>query len=302
MATVTTHFAIPGPVPFVDVELSRDNEQFIDLHRIRLIAEGSAHAASALACVDTFLTTVSTAAMSSDPHLEEEARALLQQFSEPRETRLGLARKGFNGHGGADDIGARIWRSLTTDLPALLHVGVLKYLEELPLFIEGIDRDLTSDITTRIIFGPLADFTAEMLARYPQFSAGGHSTVTIDRQVWDPTACTWATRRVTLPVADGDPVLLIPRRWVSKHLLVSSGRFHGTTLLSYVQEEQASISPDGEVVIPSKESLRRRAELRRGRRTNIEVTLRAHEAGADLLRLFRHFVADRLSGSVDFAA
>ncbi|MCZ4657418.1 hypothetical protein O4090_15815 [Dietzia kunjamensis] len=302
MAAVTTHFAIPDPVPFVDVELSRDNEQFIDLHRIRLVSENSVHLDSALACVDTFLTTISTAAMSGVPRLEDQARELLQQFSEPRETRLGLARKGFNGHGGADDIGARIWRSFTTDLYALLQVGVLKYLEELPLFIEGIDRDLTSDITTRIVFGPLADFTAEMLATYPQFSAGGHSTVTIDRQVWDATACMWTTRRMTLPAADGKPILLVPRSWVSKRLLMSSRRFHGTTLLSYVQEEQASISPSGKVVHPSKVSLRRRPDLRRGRRTNIEVTLRAHEAGADLLRLFHLFVEEQLGASGDLAA
>lgn len=302
MAAVTIHFAIPDSVPFVDVELSRDNEQFIDLHRIRLVSENSVHLDSALACVDTFLTTISTAAMSGVPRLEDQARELLQQFSEPRETRLGLARKGFNGHGGADDIGARIWRSFTTDLHALLQVGVLKYLEELPLFIEGIDRDLTSDITTRIVFGPLADFTAEMLATYPQFSAGGHSTVTIDRQVWDATACMWTTRRMTLPAADGKPILLVPRSWVSKRLLMSSRRFHGTTLLSYVQEEQASISPSGKVVHPSKVSLRRRPDLRRGRRTNIEVTLRAHEAGADLLRLFHLFVEEQLGASGDLAA
>lgn len=302
MATVTTHFAIPGPVPFVDVELSRDNEQFIDLHRIRLASGSSAHLDSALACVDTFLTTVSTAAMSGVPRLEEEARELLQQFSEPRETRLGLARKGFNGHGGADDIGARVWRSLTTDLKALLHVGVLKYLEELPLFIEGIDRDLTSDITTRIIFGPLADFTAEMLVRYPQFSAGGHRTVTIDRQVWDATACIWTTRRMTLPAANGKPVLLVPKAWVSKRLLMSPRRFHGTTLLSYVQEEHASISLGGKIVHPSKVSLRKRPDLRRGRRTNLEVTLRAHEAGTDLLRLFHIFVEEQLGDSGDLAA
>lgn len=302
MATVTTHFAIPGPVPFVDVELSRDNEQFIDLHRIRLLSDASTHVASALACVDTFLTTVGTAAMSGDPRFEEEARELLQQFSEPRETRLGLAREGFNGHGGADDIGARIWRSLTTDLQALLRVGVLRYLEELPLFIDGIDRDLTSDITTRIIFGSLADFTAEMLAQYPQFSAGGHSTVTVDRQVWDTTACTWTTRRIMLPAANGMPILLVPKAWVSKRLLMSSRRFHGTSLLSYVQEEQSSISPSGKVVHPSKDSLRRRPELRRGRRTNIEVTLRAHEAGDDLLRLFQRFVEDQLDERGNLAA
>ncbi|NKT56397.1 hypothetical protein GS896_27950 [Rhodococcus hoagii] len=74
-----------------------------------------------------------------------------------------LAKSGFSGHGGAEDVGSWIWQALNNDIYALIAVGKLKQIEDLPLFIEGIDKDITSDITTRIIFEALADFTAHMI-------------------------------------------------------------------------------------------------------------------------------------------
>ena len=89
---------------------------------------------------------------------------LLQHFEEPRETRLGYAAAGFSGHGGAAEVGTWIWEALTTELEALLRVGILTQIEDLPLFVEGLAEDITSDLTTRIIFEPLSKFTASMVA------------------------------------------------------------------------------------------------------------------------------------------
>ncbi|MBM4497005.1 hypothetical protein GS426_19965 [Rhodococcus hoagii] len=68
---------------------------------------------------------------------------LLQRFVEPWETRLGLAKSGFSGHGGAETSGSWIWQALNNDIYALIAVGKLKQIEDLPLFIEGIDKDIT---------------------------------------------------------------------------------------------------------------------------------------------------------------
>lgn len=94
--------------------------------------------------------------MSSNLAQRTKALGMLQRFNEASETRLGMAEVGFRGHGAAEDIGERIWTALTTDLDALLEVGILKRLEHLPLFVEGVGKDLTSDVTTRIIFDSLA--------------------------------------------------------------------------------------------------------------------------------------------------
>lgn len=293
MATIRNHFGITGPVPFLDVELTKDNRLFVDPHRIRIGGMHPIFAAGALACLDSFLTTIFGAVRSGDPGRQAHARLLLDKFSEPRETRLGLARHSSNGHGGAQDIGARMWIALSTDVRALLQVTMLKHLEELPLFVKGIRLDLTSDITTRIIFGPLADFTAEMMLRHPELVTAGEAPAIVTRQIWDSSGCVWTKRDLVLPVADGKPILLVPKAWAGKNLLMTSERYHGTTLLSHVQGERATRDSNGKVVFPRKVDLRQERELSRGRETNIDVTLRALDSGVNLLHEFRNFVADK---------
>lgn len=292
MATITSRFGINRAVPFLDVELDTDNELFLDSHRIRLENMPSPFAQQSLACVDSLLSTVCHAALGSDPAEKARARKLLDCFSEPKETRLGLARVGFDGHGGSEDVGGRIWETLTTDAEALLRIGVFKHLAELPLVVNGIDRDITSDITTRTIFGPLSDFTAAMIGAFPEFTAKGELTAMVDRQVWDPASRSWAMRSVLLPVVDGAPLLLVPTSWAGKHLLMTSDRFYDKAVLDYAQVEQSFLA-GGRVQYPAKKSLRRQPGFRRGRHTNRVVTLRAYEEGSDLFAIFRSFVDER---------
>jgi len=100
----------------------------------------------------------------------ERGRRLLRHFHEPKETRLGMSQEGVNGHGGADDVGAAIWKALSTNAKALIKVGILECVEDIPIFVYGVDKDITSDLTTRIIFDPLAKFTNAMMKKYPQFT------------------------------------------------------------------------------------------------------------------------------------
>lgn len=293
MASLTEHYAITGPVPFEDVDVDNDNRMFLDPHAIRLRGQPDPHAGEAVSCLDSFFDTIARAAMSTDPAIRTHAAWILECFAEPWETRLGMAEDGFSGHGGASEIGSRIWEAMNTDLEALLHVGVLKHLEELPLFVEGVDRDITSDITTRIIFGPLAAFTEQMLHAYPEFSTGQHRTEAFDRPVWDLRQRTWVTASVKLPVAGDKALLLVPRGWATRNLLMSPTRFYETSLLSYVQDEQAVALADGKIRKTSKDRLKQQPTLRRGRKTHLEVALRAHAAGDDLVKLFRRFVAER---------
>lgn len=301
MATITDHFGISGPVPFVDAELDRDNEIFVDPHRIRISSAQPTFAASARESLDSFLLVIRAAVLSTNPARRAAGERLLTMFSEPRETRFGFARNSSNGHGGAEDIGIRLWAALH-DVEALLRVAALKHLEELPLFVKGIDRDLTSDITTRIVFGALADFTGEMMRQFPELATAKEPPITVSRQLWEPARCDWVTRDVQLPAADGKPILLVPSDWVGRYLLMSSGRYHGTTVLTFVQGERAIITSGGKVSYPRKRDLRQHPNLRPGRQTNVEVTLRALQIGIDLLVEFRAFVAAKRENGGPMAA
>src|SRR5699024_6895178 len=161
---------------------------------------------------------------------------------------------------------------MTTDLRVLVELAIFKLLEDLPLFVAGVDRDRTSDITTRIIFGPLIDFTTQMMSRYPELQK---QTQSVRRQVWDPYARVWTERQADLPIVHDMPLLLVPTQWADKTLLKSSGRFHQTSLLSWVQGQETMILSDGSMVRPRKSDLRRRPGLTHTRETNVRITLEA---------------------------
>jgi hypothetical protein len=173
--------------------------------------------------------------------------------------------------------------TLRTDARAVLEIGALKHLERLPLFVKGIDRDITSDITTRIIFQPLAAFTAQMVADFPEFAAGSHRLQTFRRQYWNRSTREWDEFDVQLPVANGKPLLLVPVEWARGWLLMSAGRYYGTSVLGYVQEDEAYVGGDGKRIKSNKDDLRARPSLKmRGRKTNIDVTVQADAKGDDL--------------------
>jgi hypothetical protein len=288
---ITDYYGIKGPVPFANVDVASDNFLFLDPHAVRLTGAPQPFAGEALHCVDTFLAEIVRCVISPAPADRRRGEALLQRFKEPWETRLGMSTKGYHGHGGAEDVGTWIWTALTTDLAALVHVGVLERLEDLPMFVEGIDRDITSDVTTRIMYAALARFTESMLAKYPEFTAGGHKAKTVTSQVWDPSKLEWAEEQFTLPVADGKPLLLVPTAWTRRNLLMSATRFYEKTVLDFAQIERAVMGSDGKLIKTPKDELAKIKGLGRGRSTNVRLTLEAFEKNENLIAYFKAFVA-----------
>ncbi|AHK35323.1 hypothetical protein OPAG_08125 [Rhodococcus opacus PD630] len=287
MAPITTFYGITGPVPFLDVDIAVDNRMFVDPHAIRLHGASDRFAVRANECTESFFEEILQCVFAGN---ERRGLWLLQRFLEPWETRLGLAQRGFSGHGGAEDVGSWIWRALNHDINALLQVGLLKQIEDLPLFIEGIDRDITSDITTRIIFEALAEFTSHMIDRFPQFNSSGHRVDTFQCQAWDSAAREWAIKSFDLPVAGGKPLLLVPHSWARSTLLMSATRYYETKVLDYAQLERAVRLHTGKLVKTPKDQLMTEPGLGRGRVTNLNVTRRAHANNDDLIAKFKQFV------------
>jgi hypothetical protein len=293
--SVSDYYGISVPVPFVDVEVTADNRLYLDPHAIRLTKAPMPFAADALNCADTFLSEVTRCLIRGTPTDHARGEELLQHFVEPWETRLGMSKFGFNGHGGADVVGTWIWDTLNDDVESLVRVGVLRQLEDLPLFVEGVDRDITSDITTRIVFGPLARFTEAMLTKYPQFTSGNHVVKTEAKQVWNPALREWDEANFTLPVANGKPLLLVPKGWARPTLLMSAGRFYETSVLSYAQLLGAVRTSKGKLIKTPKDSLKKQSGLSRGRKTNLRMTKAAFESEEDLLASFKAFVASKFT-------
>lgn len=293
MTAVTQYFGIGGDVPFVDVDIHADTRLFLDPHRIRLDKGDSPYKWDAIACLDSFFELMSRLVMGSLRADAIRGISLLSQFHEPAETHLGMAGYGFHGHGGAGGLGHGLWDVLAHDLNALFAVGILRHLEDLPLFIRGVDRDITSDITTRICYSALAAFTLEMMRKYPQLTSGGTSVQVMEKPVWDPKAGVWARVQIELPSVEGSALLLVPKAWVGKSLLMSARRFYGVSVLGHIQDLRVLPGPDGASGKPTKKALMKEWGLRDVVRTNYTAVNEARAVDVDLLEAFRRYVSSR---------
>jgi hypothetical protein len=291
MPNLSSYYGLSGQLEFLDVDVANDNRLFIDPHAIRLERGPSPFGRQARKCITSFFDVILACVIESDA---ERGLDLLQHFNEPKETRLGLAKKGFDGRGGDDDVGAWIWKALSKDVEALITIGVLKWIEDVPVFVEGIDKDITSDLTTRIIFEPLSKFTKAMVEKYPQFTQGSHEVRSFQRPIWNLTSEQWHHKPLELPIAWDKPLLLVPKYWARPRLLMSAGRYYETSLLSYAQDLRAVRDRrTGKLVKEAKWRLKERDEFERGQKTILRVTKQANRKQDDLLSQFRAFVDER---------
>jgi hypothetical protein len=294
MATISNHYGLSGSLEFLDIELTTDNFLFLDPHAVRVERGPSPFAAQAKRCLTSFFDEIVGCVVSRKRSEAARGLDLLQHFNEPKETRLGMSKKGIDGHGAAEKLGSDIWQVLSSDTRALIRVGVLKWVEDIPLFVEGVDKDITSDLTTRIIFDPLAKFTQAMMKKYPQFTQGGHRSEIVDRQVWSPGRAEWIQKSLDLPIAADRPLLLVPKYWARPWLLMSATRFYNTSMLSFAQEQRGVVDRrTGKLITDPKRVLKRKKELERGTETIVRVTEDAHGMREDLLARFRSFVDQR---------
>lgn len=292
----TEYFGITAKeVPFEDLDAYGDTKLFLDPHAIRIISGTEPYRSRAVDSIDTFLHRLTTRVLSH----EKDSGDLLSHISEPKETHLGLARTGHSGHAGSDFIAQQIWLALTTDLEALLKVGVLKHLEDLPLFVNGIDRDITSDITTRVIFDVLADFTHDCCSQYPELNQ--HGTITLAKAVWDPIQRKWVKRSYKLPAIDRMPFVLIPKGWCRKQLLGSARRFFQIGSIGYIQQKQSRYDGVGKLLKPTKKMIKKQ---RSGsfRDTNLSATSTALGDNANIVEEFWKYVDEYYKAHIVKAA
>lgn len=300
MTTIRQYYQIMSEIEFVDVHVDADNLIFLDLHAIRLAAGPEPFRSEALVAADAFLSELTDSIVGGGAARTARARDLLCNFREPWQTRFGMSVVGYFGRGGAAGTGAAIWDALTTDAEALAIVGVLKRLEQLPLFVEGVGADICSDLTTRIIFAALAKFTTHMMTVHPELRVGAVRTTTT---VWDPIALRWVSRELTLPAPEGRPLLLVPVGWARRNPLMTASRFHGVSVLGYVQDSEAAYSPTtGRLLKTSKLELRRRSDLRDVHGANIRKTLEALSQNENLVAAFEAYLLDWYRRQGDIAA
>lgn len=211
---------------FVDVDLVADMPLFIDPYAIQI-----RHDEWSDRCGDhirSFFSELMDALRRDD---NVRSQHLLNHLHEPNETHLGVSEGMPSGRGVGDHKAAQLADALVRS--RAFQTGLLTDISEAELFIHGVGRDTISDLTTNVIRGLLAEYTAE------QCSLHGVSTQLVGAigPIWNAVEKDWEARQLMLPVHNRRPILLVPKFSVRHKLSLDSQEFWNHHMIEFLRHE-----------------------------------------------------------------
>jgi hypothetical protein len=218
--------ATQGGVDFVDVDVNGDVPVYLDPTAIR--NQSGDWAEECVESLQSFFSALLSAVKADDPKMLGN---LIYPLREPNETHLGDSKGKSQGTGlGSAKKATQLIESLRGS--SAVASGLLTDLEDSALMVEGIDKDIVSDITTCVI--------RRQLIAYTQQQCEFHEIETESQEsgpIWDISKSAWVTTQVMLPRAAGDKLLLVPKSIVRARLTVDKGRYYRGYLRPYFEAE-----------------------------------------------------------------
>ncbi|MEU6817771.1 hypothetical protein [Streptomyces sp. NPDC046860] len=237
MARVSEYYRLgrtQGTLDFVDVDTVNDIQVYVDPGSIRYLEDDWGK--QCLKMLETFFDSVLDSVRSND---KRRTVSLLSQLREPNETHLGISRGPSAGRGFGSKMGAAFAQKLAESEAA--KSGLIQDLEDTAFFIDGVDMDIVSDVTTNIIRGPLIAYTQQMA---DIFNIPLEEDV-VSGPVWNPTTLEWENGYTQLPVPDGNKLLLVPKMIVRRSMHMSRNEYYRNHLVPVLQEEEAKVALRG---------------------------------------------------------
>jgi hypothetical protein len=210
---------------FVDVNNEKDTPVYVDPYAIEIRDDEWSEKASGL--IRSFFTEVLAALRRND---DMRAVGLMSHLTEPKETFLGVSSDKPRGRGVGREQAQRLINAIRNS--TAFASGLLADLSEMALYVEGVDRDKVSDLTTNIIRGLLVDYTNKQCELYgiPVADYNGPS-------LWDGTRTNWVARAVKLPYIGADPILLVPKHIVRVQLSINGQEFYNKQITDFLVAE-----------------------------------------------------------------
>lgn len=165
----------------------------------------------------------------------DQARGLFDHLHEPNETCLGLSRGRPRGNAIGSVDGQKLFNSISQS--RAVATGVVEDLEDFRLFIDGIDKDKVSDMTTNIIRRHLVEYTKQQCALWGIPMQDGVQT----GFCWVREQQAWVNGYDQALVIDGRRILLTPKAIVSYAKKYTSKGYYQHFVLEYLQHEHLTL-------------------------------------------------------------
>jgi hypothetical protein len=216
---------------FVDIDTSSDMRLFLDPYF--LANRSDPWSVQACETIRNYFQTLISQIRAKDPN----ARNLLVNLGEPNETCLGFSQDQPRGRGVGRIQAGDIFESL--EQSKAVQTGLVEDLEDCRIFVEGIDKDKVSDMTTAII--------RKQLIKYTQHQAKLNG-ISLSRDIssgafWDINLGRWNAEHTEMLVIDGKRHLLVPKGVVSFVREYTPQRYYDDYILTYLQSDLRQLNP-----------------------------------------------------------
>lgn len=212
---------------FVDVHTTDDVPVFIDPRAIRI--QKSEWSQECEAMLQSFFSEILDSVTLAGPG---RIRSLITRMAdEPNETHLGFSQGRSRGRGLGGVRGEVVADNLSRSRAA--STGLLRDLEDSVLMVDGVGRDIISDMTTHIIRGALIGYTQSAARYYGIPLESQHSG-----PVWNPNALEWQEGFVDLPRTEWGPLLLVPKSIVRHDLIFDKKKYFSGYLAPHLENKE----------------------------------------------------------------
>jgi len=229
MSRLSTYFGLSNTqasLDFVDIDVSVDTPLYVDPYAIQI-----RHDEWSDKCGDHIRSYFGQ--LLDVLRRGEAARAdhLLSHLHEPNETFLGVSSGAPRGRGVGDHKATMLADALIRS--RAFQSGLLTDISEAELFIHGVGRDTISDLTTNVIRGLLAEYTAQQCLLHGIPTRPVHSI----GPAWNSEAGDWESVPFQLPICNRRPVLLVPKFSVRHQLSLDSQEFWNHHMIEFLRRE-----------------------------------------------------------------
>lgn len=211
---------------FVDIDINKDMPLFIDPYRISRLSGPFINEANSI--INNFFSYLIELLKAGE---YEKAKSIFINLNEVNETCLGYSKNKPRGNGmgpkKSNDFFEAIKRSKAVSL------GILDSLEDIKVFVEGINSDRISDMTTNIIRKLLIEYTQNQCSIFNIPLTSGVAS----GMYWDVNSRNWKQEYTDMLVIKGKRYLLVPKIIVTYGDRITAKDYYNHFVLDYLQNE-----------------------------------------------------------------
>ncbi|MDW3181637.1 hypothetical protein [Roseobacter sp.] len=232
--------ATQAQLDFVDINTDHDTPVYVDPYAIEI--RNDVWSGNASEFIRVFFLEVLDSLRAGD---DLRAKNLMSHLHEPSETFLGVSQGKPQGRGVGFKQAGQMIDAIKAS--AAFSSGLLTDLSEMALYVENVDRDKISDLTTNIIREHLVNYTQQQCDLYgiPVHNYNGPP-------MWNAIRKNWESKHVQLPFIEDDPVILVPKYIVRKRLSLDSQEFYNKQITDFLVAEHMTANSSLVTVLKNK--------------------------------------------------